>query len=324
MRRLFKLTEIDQSLFRVQCTRIRPLQSRDRDSRPPLGGWPLPVVPNRPSESFEPNLKPSASARPSLRAADRRAQLLGPLRVAAAANQASDSERQRATGYDRPGSSPARSERKREWAEGLTPGPIWPRGPAPRQYPGSHCQYPIRAWSQNRAARVSPRGAQAVRRTSVPQQHSQYPSRARVRVAPSESVPHGTQAVSTPCPGPALGWPHPTVASPASPGHQRPLPPSPSCEPCEFPRSQRHPRRETAAPPTARPYHQPATARPSALHRATQSAMSRSRPRPAPPPLGASGTGPQVGLGAERRGGGDRIIYCPIAWLPPGCDPGAG
>jgi hypothetical protein len=31
-----------------------------------------------------------------------------------------------------------------------------------------------------------------------------------------------------------------------------------------------------------------------------------------------------VGLGAEKRGGGDRKIYQPIAWLRPGHDPGAG
>jgi hypothetical protein len=41
---------------------------------------------------------------------------------------------------------------------------------------------------------------------------------------------------------------------------------------------------------------------------------------------GATSTGQQVGIGAEEpqeRGGGDRVIYCPIAWLPPGYDPGA-
>ncbi len=31
----------------------------------------------------------------------------------------------------------------------------------------------------------------------------------------------------------------------------------------------------------------------------------------------------QVGIGAEERGGGDRMVYCPIAWLPPWHDPGA-
>jgi hypothetical protein len=30
-----------------------------------------------------------------------------------------------------------------------------------------------------------------------------------------------------------------------------------------------------------------------------------------------------VGIGAEERCGGDRVIYCPIAWLPPGYYPGA-
>jgi hypothetical protein len=32
----------------------------------------------------------------------------------------------------------------------------------------------------------------------------------------------------------------------------------------------------------------------------------------------------RVGLGAEKRGGGDQKIYQTIAWLPPGHDPGAG
>jgi hypothetical protein len=31
-----------------------------------------------------------------------------------------------------------------------------------------------------------------------------------------------------------------------------------------------------------------------------------------------------VGIGLGKRLGGDRIVQCPIAWLPPGHDPGAG
>jgi hypothetical protein len=46
------------------------------------------------------------------------------------------------------------------------------------------------------------------------------------------------------------------------------------------------------------------------------------RDRPAGPESAAAVR--QVGLGAEKRGGDDRKIYLPIAWLPPGNDPGAG
>ena len=40
--------------------------------------------------------------------------------------------------------------------------------------------------------------------------------------------------------------------------------------------------------------------------------------------IGLSGLVGEVGLGAEKHGGGDEKIYYPIAWLPPGHDPGAG
>ncbi len=38
----------------------------------------------------------------------------------------------------------------------------------------------------------------------------------------------------------------------------------------------------------------------------------------------SSSAAPCVGLGAERRGGGDQRFHSPTAWLPPGHEPGAG
>ncbi len=65
-------------------------------------------------------------------------------------------------------------------------------------------------------------------------------------------------------------------------------------------------------------------AQPSILHRATASARV-----PIPTQARASatvgcGTGQHVGLGAERRSGGDQRLHSPTAWLPPGHEPGAG
>ena len=131
----------------------------------------------------------------------------------------------------------------------------------------------------------------------------QYP------VAHRPSVPRwlagGSRAVSTPAcvAGPSLVRPPPRASasnvqsSEPRASARRPSPsagtrvPSPGCP---------------ASQATGRLHYQPARA---PIHRAAGSSRGRSRPRPAPPPQGASSTGPQVGLGAEKRGGGDRIIY---------------
>ena len=149
-----------------------------------------------------------------------------------------------------------------------------------------------------------PRGTQAVSPKSVP--HSC--SRAAVRLAPSESVPRGTRAVSAPravgCALVALG------RLPTEPSRATSVPAS----------GPRVPSRASLSVPGAatRP---PATRHPPPRHNV--------RPVPIPTQArasahGASSTGQHVGLGAERRSGGDQRLHSPTAWLPPGHEPGAG
>ena len=86
---------------------------------------------------------------------------------------------------------------------------------------------------------------------------------------------------------------HRLATAVSGPRNQRPSQRAPGPEPSESLHSSALHHRPSAAFTASR-----ARARPSALHRAAGSARGRSRPRPAPPPLGASSTGPQVGLGA--------------------------
>jgi hypothetical protein len=65
-------------------------------------------------------------------------------------------------------------------------------------------------------------------------------------------------------------------------------------------------------------------AQPSILHRATESARVPIPTQARASATGGCGTGQQVGLGAERRSGGDQRLHSPTAWLPPGHEPGAG
>ena len=102
----------------------------------------------------------------------------------------------------------------------------------------------------------------------------------------------------------------------AKPSDQRPSQRAPGPQPSESQRAgSDHPTSQHRGPSSR--------ARPSALHRATV------RPGPIPTQARASatggcGTGQHVGLGAERRSGGDQRLHSPTAWLPPGHEPGAG
>jgi hypothetical protein len=66
-----------------------------------------------------------------------------------------------------------------------------------------------------------------------------------------------------------------------------------------------------------------ARARPAALHRATSPPGADPDPSPCLRHRGYEHW-PTSRDRAEERGGGDRKVYCPNAWLPPGYEPGAG
>jgi hypothetical protein len=168
-----------------------------------------------------------------------------------------------------------------------------------RQYPEGSISTPTHA--------VSAPDATTISLSFAP--FGQYP------VAHRPSVPRwlagGSRAVSTPAceAGPSLDGLRPTTYS--GQRVQRPSerasslsPPSESQRRYPGPVA-RLPRITGNRPPSLPAGPAPRT---SALHRAAGSARGRSRPRPAPPPQGASSTGPQVRLGAEKRGGGDRKI----------------
>ena len=65
-------------------------------------------------------------------------------------------------------------------------------------------------------------------------------------------------------------------------------------------------------------------AQPNILHRATTSTRVPIPTQARASATGGCGTGQHVGLGAERRSGGDQRLHSPTAWLPPGHEPGTG
>ena len=156
------------------------------------------------------------------------------------------------------------------------------------------------SWIRSRPRPASP----ALANKSVPHGCN----RAAVSLAPSESVPRGSRAVSPPR---AVRWALQRPAHPTFTPSRATSDPAQRVSACqERPSNQRR-------GPSPR-------ARPSALHRATASARVPIPTQARASATGGCGTGQHVGLGAERRSGGDQRLHSPTAWLPPGHEPGAG
>jgi hypothetical protein len=175
---------------------------------------------------------------------------------------------------------------------------IPPAGPAPGPcalHRATEC-----SWVRSRPKPASP----ALANTSVPHGCN----RAAVRLAPSESVPRGTRAVSPPR---AVGGPCNVRPTRLSRRAERP-----ATQPSESQRAR-------SDRPTSQHRGPSSRARPSALHRATASARVPTPTQARASATGGCGTGQHVGLGAERRSGGDQRFHSLTAWLPPGHEPGA-
>jgi hypothetical protein len=160
-----------------------------------------------------------------------------------------------------------------------------------------------------------PRGTQAVSlKLAAPHFRVSTPWLS-VSLAPSESVPRGTRAVSATR---AVSW-GPAASGPpffqAEPSDQRPsqqAPGSPAERVSACPGRPPDPQRRRPSP----------RAQPSAPHRATASARVPLPTQANASATGGCGTGPHVGLGAERRIGGGHRLHSPTAWLLPGHAPG--
>ena len=207
---------------------------------------------------------------------------------------------------DRLGATPASPGHWCDLGRGRSgPGPTWPG--AGGENVSTQGLFPIAPAVRVAPSESDPSGARAVSRELVPRLALSVPlSRRRSTARRPSQYPHGSQAVSTPSPDPADARRGPTSVPPADPRHQRL-----ATHPRNVSHSGPSAARAIARPPRVaigRPTRDlcRALARPGGLHRASESAGSRSRPRPAPPPLGATCTGHEVGLGAEWRGVGDR------------------